>query len=82
MRLPQNRGSVGIPEIQLYHKTAQLANILCILTMELKTDWMTMEFDNLEGMSANEILWMPNRKSPLTIEDNTYCAATLKIWDK
>lgn len=46
MRLPRNKRSLGIPDITIYHEAAQLAN-LQILNTEEKTDWMHMEFCNL-----------------------------------
>lgn len=62
MRLPRCRGSLGVPDIQLYFEAAQLANVFCILSSEVHTDWMNMEFDNLNGLTPQEIFWTPSRK--------------------
>lgn len=82
MRLSRNRGSVGVPDIRLYFEAAQLANVLRILSSDLKTDWMSMEFDNPNGQTPQEIIRTPSQRRPTSLKNNPYCAITLQIWDK
>lgn len=81
MRLPCNRGGVGVPDIQLYFEAVQLANVLRMLNTMAIPDWMDIELHLLDS-TASEIFWSPKQKWPLHVKDNPYSSTTLRIWDK
>lgn len=82
MRLPCNRGSVGVPDLQLYYEAAQLANVLRMLSTDEMPDWMLMGLNNPLELLVREIFWMAKKERPKTIMSNPYSETTLKIWDK
>lgn len=62
LRVSRNKGSVGVPDIHLYHEAAQLANALRILVMDAKTDWMLLEFGDHQTHTTMEMFWLPKHK--------------------
>lgn len=81
-QLPKNKGSLGIPDIQLYFEAAQLTNTLCMLTTNETPDWMVIGLNNPKALSVHEIFWMPKHSRPTSVMNNPFCTTTLKIWDK
>lgn len=82
MRVPQNRGGLGISDLPLYYEAAQLTSILRVLKSPVEADWMCMEFLNHKNLTKYDIIWGPRNNRPTETTGNAFCAMTLKIWGK
>lgn len=81
LRIPQNKGSLGIPDIKAYYEAANLVTALRILTSTTDISWLDMETEGLPIYAPKDLFWLPSKvRKPLKVS-NPFLAQTLHVWD-
>lgn len=81
LRIPQNKGSLGIPDIKLYYEAVNLVNALRILNSSHNTPWMILESMNITEYSPKDLFWIPKKLRHLLHLSNPFLINTLNIWN-
>lgn len=81
LRVQQNKGSLGIPDVKIYYEAANLATALRLMTTSVDIPWLMMETSVLTGYQPGDLFWISTSLRKSLSISNPFLETTLMVWD-
>lgn len=80
LRRPKKKGEVGLPDVGLYYKAAQLIIVTEWFQRGSKKHWLNMD-RGVAGGSIWDMIWKPKAGRPANVYISTPTCTVLQVWD-
>lgn len=80
LRRTQAAGGVGLPDLLLYYKAAQLRVLVEWVKDDSEKHWFKMD-RGVTGRTIWDLIWRPKVDRPANVYLSTPTRTTLKVWD-